>query len=214
MTVTRAGTKIDVATGSYTIAIEGNVDGIAIENDKVNLRRGGTEIVKLTYQRPPEPTRASNLDAYKSSQDVQHSIERTILYVTDVRAAGQVLYFKLHRRGDVPPVNARLKIKSHDEKPVPFVWSGPIGADIDVMPGGVAEISLPLIPTDGTKVAVIFLDDETAISAAKQLSSIGDRSLRLEQHANLGTGGQKRGGVIHGVHPKGGRYSPTSASSS
>ncbi len=36
-------------TGSYTVAIEGHVDGIAIENDKVNLRRGGMEIVKLSY---------------------------------------------------------------------------------------------------------------------------------------------------------------------
>ncbi len=206
LTVTKAGTRIDVAAGSYVVEIEGNVDGIAIENDKVNLRRGGIEIVRLRYQPPPEPTRASNLDAYTSSHDVQHIIERTILYVTDVRAAGQVLYFKLHRRGDEPPVNARLKIESHYEKPEPFVWTGPIGADIDVMPGGAAKISLPLIPTDGTKVALIFLDDETAISAAKQLSSIGDRSLLLEQQANLGTGGQKREGVIHGVHPKGGRY--------
>lgn len=208
LTVSKAGTKIDVAAGSYTVAIEGNVDGIAIENDKVNLRRGDTEIVKLTYQRPPEPTRTTNLDAHKLSPDVQHIIERTILYVTDVRAAGQVLYFKLHRRGDEPPVNARLKIQSHYQKPAPFVWSGPIGADIDVMPGGVAEISLPLIPAQGTDVAVIFLDDETAISAADQLSSIGNRSLLLEQQqANLSIGGQKRDGVIHGVHPTGGRYS-------
>lgn len=207
LTVTKAGTRIDVAAGNYIVEIEGEVDGIAIANDKVNLRRGETEIVKLTYQRPPEPTRASNLGVYKSSQDVQHIIERTILYVTEVRAVGQVLYFKLHRRGDEPPVNARLKIESLYEKPVPFVWSGPIDADIDVMPGGVSEISLPLIPTHGTKVAVVFLDDQTAISAAKQLSSIGDRSLLLEQQANLGTGGQKRDGVIHGVHPKGGRYS-------
>lgn len=208
LTVTKAGTKIDVAAGNYTVAIEGNVDGIAIENDKVNLRRGDTEIVKLTYQRPPEPTRTSNLDAHKLSPDVQHIIERTILHVTDVRAAGQVLYFKLHRRGDEPPVNARLKIQSHYEKPVEFVWSGPIGADIDVMPGGVAEIALPLIPAQGTKVALLFPDDETALVAARQLSSIGDRSLLLEQQqANLGTGEQKRDGIIHGVHPTGGRYS-------
>lgn len=49
LTVTKAGKKINVAAGSYTVAIEGNVDGIAIENDRVNLRRGDTEIVKLSY---------------------------------------------------------------------------------------------------------------------------------------------------------------------
>ncbi len=208
LTVTKAGTKIDVEAGNYTVSIEGDADGIDIENDKVNLRRGGTEIVKLTYLRQAESIPPSNLDAHKSSQDVRDIIERTILYVTDVRAAGQLLLFKLHRRGDEPPVNARLKIQSQYEKPVPFVWSGPIAADIDVMPGGVAEIALPLIPSDGTKVAVIFYDNEMALAAAKQLSSIGDRSLLLEQlQANLGSGGQKRDGIIHGVHPTGGRYS-------
>lgn len=207
LTVTKAGTKIDVAAGSYTVTIEGNVDGIAIENDKVNLRRGDTEIVKLTYQPPSEPTPAANLDAHKSPQDVQQIIERTNLYVTDVRVAGQVLYFKLHRRGDEPPVNARLKIQSHYQKPVPFAWSG-FAADIGVMPEGVAEISLPLIPAQGTEVALLFPDNETALAAAEQLSSIGGRSLLLEQQqANLGTGEQKRDGIIHGVHPTGGRYS-------
>lgn len=208
LTVTKAGTKISVAAGSYTVEVEGNVDGIAIENDKVNLRRGGTEIVKLTYQPHSEPITATNSATRISSQDVQQVIEKTILHVTDVRAAGQVLYFKLYRRGDEPPVNARLKIQFYYEKPVPFVWTGPIDSDIDVMPGGASEIALPLIPAQGTKVALLFPDNETALAAAKQLSSIGDRSLLLEQQqANLGTGGQKRDGSIHGVHPTGGRYS-------
>lgn len=208
LTVTKAGKKINVAAGNYTVEVEGNVDGIAIENDKVNLRRGGTEIVKLTYQPHSEPITAANSATRISSQDVQQVIEKTILHVTDVRAAGQVLYFKLYRRGDEPPVNARLKIQFYYEKPVPFVWTGPIDSDIDVMPGGASEIALPLIPAQGTKVALLFPDNETALAAAKQLSSIGDRSLLLEkQQANLGTGGQKRDGIIHGVHPTGGRYS-------
>lgn len=211
LTVTKAGTKIDVAAGSYTVAVEGNVDGIAIENDKVNLQRGGTEIVKLTYQRPAETTRSSvgSTVAQQTTQKLlQQIIEKTVLYVTDVKAAGQVLYFKLHRRGEEPPVNARLKIVSHYEKPVPFEWSGPIGADIDVMPGDASEIALPLIPAEGTKVALLFHDSEMTLSAAKQLSSIGDRSLLLEQlRANLATGVQKGDGIIHGEHSVGGKYS-------
>ena len=60
LTVTKSGTKLNVAAGSYTVAIEGNIDGMVIENDRVNLRRGKTEIIKLTYQRPVESSTSTD----------------------------------------------------------------------------------------------------------------------------------------------------------
>ncbi len=209
--VTKSGAKVDVAAGSYTISIDGNVEGITIENDKVNLHRGGTEIVKLTYQRPaekPTPSSESAATQQTSQKFLQQIVERTVLYVSDVQAVGQILFFKVHRRGEEPPVNARLQIQSQFENTAPFMLSGPIDADTVVMPGVHASIALPLIPAEGSKVAVVFHDNETAIEAQKQLSSIGDRSLLLEQlRANLALGGQDDKSIVHGTHKVAGKYS-------
>ncbi|MCA8987876.1 MAG: serine/threonine protein kinase [Planctomycetaceae bacterium] len=218
LTVTKAGTKINVAAGSYIVAIEGDVDGIAIENDKVNLRRGGTEIVKLTSHRPAEitmPPAESAITQQATQKLLQQIVERTILYVTDVRAVGQVLYFTLHQRNPPKDALGLLEIQLHCEKPMPFLWTGPAPDAATVVSPQHTLPSIgtgfPLIPlpfaAEGHKVAFIFPDNDSAVVAGKQLAAIGDQSLLdAQRRVNSIEGRLHDDGIIFGEHAAIGRY--------
>jgi serine/threonine protein kinase/WD40 repeat protein len=47
LTVTRAGRQLRVAAGTYVVEIEGDADALSVENGRVTLKRGGTEIVRI-----------------------------------------------------------------------------------------------------------------------------------------------------------------------
>lgn len=396
LTVTKAGTKIDVAAGSYTVAIEGNVDGIAIENGEVNLRRGGTEIVKLSYQMPPalsvnlqlprieratwqslyvraltnpisakryqltetqqqqvlklqaelkqrptpfnrhevmietqaaiqkvltldqdqqvrrnifvawnvnkfqdanildqlqatdaqrsqidaiwqamlrktENSRVGEFDTADERQRVFDEILRLLtpeqqqkweqelletpfdsrlppqpvemipapfdgnaavplsipegqnvklmeqaIFVTDVQAAGQVLYFTLNQRKFPEGALGLLEIQFRCDKPMPLVWTGPAPDAATVLsPKHTVEwlgiANLPMVPLpigpEGHKVAFIFPDDDSAVVAAKQLAAIGDQSLLdAQRRANAIDGRLRDDGIIFGEHTTIGKF--------
>lgn len=217
LTVTKAGQQIRVAAGTYEIVLEGNADGIAIENGQVNLRRGGTEIVKLTYQhiaRTTTPTVGSTTADWASSEQLLKLMENTV-FVSDVRSDGQVLDFTLKQRGDQNIAKAFLEIQFRCEKPMPFVWTGPApDAATVVTPQhtvtwigtGYPMIPLPLA-AEGHKVAFIFPDNDSAVLAAKQLAAIGDQSLLDSQRrANSIDGRLQDDGIIFGEHAAIGKY--------
>ncbi len=217
LTVTKAGTKIDVAAGNYTVAIEGNVDGIAIENDKVNLRRGGTEIVKLAYQRPAETTSpfVGSTKAEVGSSEQQLKLMENAIFITDVRSNGRVLYFTLNQRKLPEGTLGLLEIQFRCEKAMPFVWTGP-GPDAVTVVSPTHTVTwigtgYPMIPlpitAEGHKVAFIFPDNDSAVVAAKQLATIGDQSLIDAQHrANSIDGRPRDDGIIFGEHAAIGKY--------
>ncbi len=217
LTVTKAGTKLDVAAGSYTIAIEGNVDGIAIENGKVNLRRGGTEIVKLTYQRPADTTSSlvDSTTAEVDSSEQPLKLMENAIFVTDVRSNGQVLYFKLNHRKIPEGALGLLEVQFRCEKAMPSIWTGPTpDAATVVSPThtvtwigtGYPMIPLPIGP-EGHKVAFIFPDNDSAVVAAKQLAAIGDQSLiDTQRRANAIAGRPRDDGIIFGEHAAIGKY--------
>ncbi|MFO1043009.1 MAG: protein kinase [Planctomycetaceae bacterium] len=227
VSVTKAGTKLKVTAGSYLVTVDGNVDGIAIENDNVNLRRGGTEVVKLTYQRAATAATPSGDTPNGKSPNVDQqlsNIEKSV-YVTNVRSDGQVLYFTLNQRNAPKGVAAFLEVQFHCEKPMPFVWTGPgpdaatvvrpthtvtwngsgkqpiqLGIPIDRL------IPLPIAANEH-KVAFIFPDKDSAVVAAKQLAAIGDQSLLdAQRRANSIEGRLRDDGIIFGDHPAIGRF--------
>lgn len=217
LTVTKAGTKINVAAGSYLVEIEGNVDGIAIENDKVNLRRGQTEIVKLTYQRPVETAspQVGSTTAEVGSSEQQLKLMEDAIFITDVRAEGQVLYFTLNQRNFPEGALGVLQVQFLCEEAMPFTWTGP-GPDaktvllpqhsVAFVGTGSPLIALPLA-SQGYKVAFIFPDNDSAAVAAMQLASCGDVSLLAAQRrANSKNGGQEDKGIIFGNHPSIGKF--------
>lgn len=217
LTVTKAGTKINVAAGSYLVEIEGNVDGIAIENNKVNLRRGQTEIVKLTYQRPVETAspQVGSTTAEVGSSEQQLKLMEDAIFVTDVRAEGQVLYFTLNQRNFPEGALGVLQVQFLCEEAMPFTWTGP-GPDaktvllpqhsVAFVGTGSPLIALPLA-SQGYKVAFIFPDNDSAAVAAMQLASCGDISLLAAQRrANSKNGGQEDKGIIFGNHPSIGKF--------
>jgi len=227
LSVTKAGARLEVAAGSYTVTVEGKVDGIGIENDKVNLRRGGTEIVKLTYQRAATAATPSGDTPTGKSPDADQqlsNIEKSV-YVTNVRADGQVLYFTLNQRNAPKGVAAFLEVLFHCEKPMPFVWTGP-GPDaatvvspthtmtwngtghppVQLPPRIDRLIALPIAANEH-KVALIFPDKDSAVVAAKQLAAIGDQSLLDAQRRANSIGGTLRdNGIIFADHPAIGRF--------
>lgn len=217
LTVTKAGTKINVAAGSYLVEIEGNVDGIAIENNKVNLRRGQTEIVKLTYQRPVETAspQVGSTTAEVGSSEQQLKLMEDAIFITDVRAEGQVLYFTLNQRNFPEGALGVLQVQFLCEEAMPFTWTGP-GPDaktvllpqhsVAFVGTGSPLIALPLT-SQGYKVAFIFPDNDSAAVAAMQLASCGDVSLLAAQRrANSKNGGQEDHGIIFGNHPSIGKF--------
>lgn len=50
LTVTQEGTQLRIAAGTYLVEIEGEADGIVVENSNVTLKRGETEIVRLVQR--------------------------------------------------------------------------------------------------------------------------------------------------------------------
>ncbi|MBW3540422.1 MAG: protein kinase [Planctomycetes bacterium] len=61
LSVTRAGRKVRVAAGTYRIEIDGEADGIIVENDTVLLQRRGTEVVRIVRvaESPQAPDEAA-----------------------------------------------------------------------------------------------------------------------------------------------------------
>lgn len=217
LTVRKDGSKINLAAGIYTIAVEGNVDGITVENGKVNLRRGGTEIVKLTYQRAAAATAPPSdlaTPAPVAAEQQWDFMEKSI-FITNVRSDGQVLYFTLKQRNFPEGALGLFEIQFHCEKPMPFAWTGPgpdaatvVSPTHTVTWNGTGYQMIPLpIAAEGHKVAFIFPDNDSAVVAAKQLAAIGDQSLLdAQRRANSIDGRLRDDGIIFGEHATIGNY--------
>ena len=50
LTITRGGASVRISAGKYIVAIDGQTDGLTVENGTVNLQRGGREVVKIVRE--------------------------------------------------------------------------------------------------------------------------------------------------------------------
>ncbi|MCH7685494.1 MAG: serine/threonine protein kinase [Planctomycetes bacterium] len=65
LTVMRSGTSVRIAAGKYVVEIDGETDGIEIENGTVELRRRGERIVRIVRS-PDAPRGAANVTSSRS----------------------------------------------------------------------------------------------------------------------------------------------------
>ncbi len=151
----------------------------------------------------------------QSRELLERITEDTVLYVADVRTDNQVLSFTLHHRGQPPAENCHVIIQFCCERLFLSPGGGmerPAATVIRPQSPALTGVDFPWIPLSsvdpsGHRVALVFPDNETATDAARQLSGIGERSLLIEQlRANLASGRQKNDGIIHGEHPRIGKY--------
>jgi serine/threonine protein kinase len=50
LAITRTGASVRIAAGQYLVEIDGAMDGVFIENETIQLQRGGREIVNIVHQ--------------------------------------------------------------------------------------------------------------------------------------------------------------------
>ncbi|QEG41713.1 protein kinase domain-containing protein [Roseimaritima ulvae] len=67
LTVNQSGATVRIAAGNYVVIVDGEVDGIAVEDGQVSLRRGEHEVAKIVRVQPPEKASpAASLNAQAS----------------------------------------------------------------------------------------------------------------------------------------------------
>lgn len=75
LTVTQSGNSVRVAAGTYVVELETKFDGMVVENDRVSLKRGGTEHVMIRLS-----TRNSNARADVSNQPTMENTDSVATY--------------------------------------------------------------------------------------------------------------------------------------
>jgi hypothetical protein len=200
LTVTKAGKQIRVAAGTYTIALEGNVDGIAVENGNVNLSRGGREVVKLMYQQRGDSTMPPKVNA----------ANETDFRVSKIHTEEHLLKFTLTQTG--PQIaDAYLEVQFHCGKATVLPERGAHSLDeVYIAPSSRVGwtdqphdrwVSLPLAP-EGQVIALAFPDKAAAVAAARQLLNTADHGLlEAQAKANSLFVDPRNDGIIHGEHP-------------
>jgi serine/threonine-protein kinase len=73
LTVKQTGETIRIAAGTYVVEIEGDADGIAIENGAVKVERGGREIVRIVKSEEAAP--GGNIGDDRPDPDDRRSLE-------------------------------------------------------------------------------------------------------------------------------------------
>lgn len=200
LTVTKAGQQIRVAAGTYTIALEGEADGITVENCNVSLSRGGREVVKLTYQQRASSTMPPKVNA----------ANETDFRVSNIHTEEHLLKFTLTQIG--PQIaDAYLEIQFHCGRAAVLPERGAQSLDeVYIAPSNRAGwtdqphdrwVSLPLAPK-GQVIALVFPDKATAVAAARQLlNTAGHGLLEAQAKANSLFVDPRNDGIIHGEHP-------------
>ncbi|MCB9938079.1 MAG: DUF1583 domain-containing protein [Planctomycetaceae bacterium] len=68
MVITKSGKSIRVAAGEYVVEIDGDLDGLVVDNSTISLQRGATEIVKICQRIGTGPDEQSQFTAGEFGQ--------------------------------------------------------------------------------------------------------------------------------------------------
>ncbi len=70
LTVTRSGTSIRIAAGQYLVEIDGEIDGITVEDGVVNLQRRGNDIVRIVKKNQAGATAHGKVELETIGNDI------------------------------------------------------------------------------------------------------------------------------------------------
>ena len=168
LTVNKSGKIIRVAAGQYVIEVDGDLNGINVEDRSVSLTRGSTEVVKIQVAESTESPDRDDHDA---------EVHDAVINAAEVRAetilwnvAGAVFVPILKEELPVSPWNGRLRVmhlRENGPAEDAMLRVGDILVEIDSMPiESIESIGLAWQRTDfGAPVSVRLLRDGQPVVA-------------------------------------------------